>query len=345
MTNTSEHGPVPAIPDDAFRDAFSRSAKLARDIDWNLFKVFFFISANGGVSKAAAQMFRQQPAVSQALRRLEKHIGSTLCHRGPSGFALTAEGELMARMCHEMYESVFSIPDDIEFLSGKFSGALRIQIVSNLVSPLLDRTIADFHRRYPRVEIDLNVSSWETVETAVLRGQAEIGVGPTRFPNRDLRYRLLCRELHRVYCGRRHKLYGQKAMSFDSLADEALVLTGDDEPEQITEFRLRHGLGRHVSGKSEHIEEAVRLIVQGVGVGFLPEPLVGDLIKSGDLHAVSPNSQYPTMEIYVISNPESPRSQIANLFLFEFTRQQALLERTEREAANAEEDLDITSTV
>jgi DNA-binding transcriptional LysR family regulator len=54
------------------------------------------------------------------------------------------------------------------------------------------------------------------------------------------------------------------------LSDEAFVLTGLDEAEEVASFRLRYGLGNKVKATCEDLSEVRRLIQVGIGVGFLP---------------------------------------------------------------------------
>lgn len=45
-------------------------------LDWNLLRTFLVIGQEGSISRAAARLHLSQPAVSQALRRLEEQLGS-----------------------------------------------------------------------------------------------------------------------------------------------------------------------------------------------------------------------------------------------------------------------------
>lgn len=75
---------------------------IFRNLDWNLLKVFDEIVRSRGVSAAARQLERNQPAVSLALKRFEDRLGTTLCRRGPGGFELLVEGEPVAETCRDI---------------------------------------------------------------------------------------------------------------------------------------------------------------------------------------------------------------------------------------------------
>lgn len=295
--------------------------KLVHNLDWNLLKVFHLIASQGGVSRAAGVLLRQQPAVSLALKRLEDQLGAKLCQRGPSGFALTAEGKEVGDLCRTIFEGVHDLPLKLAKLTDTLVGQVRVQLVSNLVFPPLDRCITSFHQRYPGMEFIVGISAWRVVESMVLRSEVDVGVAPTRFFNSSLRYIRLCSEQHEVYCGRDHPMFGHTVADLRDLRAERFVLTAADEPDEITGFRLRFGLGQVIGASSEYLEEALRLIRSGVGIGFLPDAMAKPLCRAGLLHAIAPAAEKPTVELYVITNPVGPRTSEAQIFVDELHRQ------------------------
>ncbi len=295
-------------------------SNFARTLDWNLLKVFREIVQAGGVTRAGRELMRKQPALSLALKRLERQCGVVLCQRGPSGFELTDEGRIVSAACEHALAHIGQIPSSLADAAEEVRGRVRVQLISSIVSPQLDDTIAEFHRRYPWVEIVIDVATWGDVVYALMRNEIDIGLAPARFHRAELRYDLLFHEIHRPYCGRSHPLFGRRIRDPRRLAEEAFVLTGADEPDELTRYRLRYGLGRTVAGLSEHLEEAKRLAVLGVGLCFLPEGFAEPDVRAGRLWPVLPKSQQPQMAIFVIRNPNAPRHLAAQLFLDEMSR-------------------------
>ena len=106
---------------------------------------------------------------------------------------------------------------------------------------------------------EIEVVPWEEVTRRLTRQFADVGIAPARFLDADFRYTLLYSEPIRLYCGRVHPLHGRKFTRPEDLAAEGLILTGGDEPDVISRYRLQHGLGRVVSGQPAHLDEAKRL--------------------------------------------------------------------------------------
>ncbi len=297
--------------------------RFTRDLDWNLLKAFHEIVEAGGVSNAAQRTARKQPALSMALRRLEAHVGARLCRRGPGGFALSEEGEQVAEICAELFGAVSDLPRRLADRSEEVRGRVRLQLISNLVDRRIDDAVDAFHRAHPRVEIYLSVATWDVVSRAVLRNEIEIGIAPAHHRDSALRYELLFREIHRPYCGRAHPLFGQTIEKPGDLAREMFILTGADEPDELTKYRLRYGLGHHVAGLSEHLEEARRLAVLGVGICFLPEAFAAHEVAEGRLHPLLPEAEEATLDICIITNPDAPNHPARDRLLDEFRTRMA----------------------
>ncbi|MGE8671988.1 MAG: LysR family transcriptional regulator, partial [Achromobacter kerstersii] len=62
-------------------------------MDWNLLRTFMFVVQERGVGRAAQALHLSQPAVSQALKRLEDAVGGMLLHRRNGEFRLTGLGD------------------------------------------------------------------------------------------------------------------------------------------------------------------------------------------------------------------------------------------------------------
>src|SRR5271154_2598870 len=84
--------------------------RFMRRVDWNLFRQFYEIVHSGSLSAAARRLNVQQPSLSAALKRLEGHLGVTLCHRTVRGIDLTPAGKALMKLCEDMVGSIRLAP-------------------------------------------------------------------------------------------------------------------------------------------------------------------------------------------------------------------------------------------
>lgn len=301
--------------------------KFASRVDWNLMRTFVDIVRAGGIGAAARQLNRQQPSISAALKRLEEHVGATLLHRTATGVEMTTAGKAMMALCEDMLESARMMPHQIAQATKRVEGIVRIQIVSGLVSLEFDEAIASFHRRNPAIHIEIRVSPWRQVLDALERGEVEIGVGYDNNVRGSLMYEPLLVERQQLYCARSHPYFGYRVSRVGELKDDGFVLTGDDEIEAITQLRRRYRLGTKVSGLAEDINEARRLIVQGVGIGFLPILAAEDEVAKGRLWAMLHADFEPSYDIFLLARSEPARDTATQLFWDEVIRRIRALRR------------------
>lgn len=294
--------------------------RFASRVDWNLMRTFVDIVRAGGIGAAARQLNKQQPSISAALKRLEDHVGATLLRRTASGVEMTAAGKAMMALCEEMLESARMMPHQIAQATRRVEGIVRIQMVSAIVSPELDEAIASFHRRNPDIHIEIRVSPWRQVLDALERGDVEIGVGYDGGDRGSLIYEPLFVERQQLYCARSHPLFGYRVGRLNELKDEGFVLTGDDEIETITRLRRRYRLGTRVNGLAEDVNEARRLIQNGVGIGFLPVLAAREAVAAGKLWPILLAEFEPAYDIFLLARSHPARDTATQLFIDEVYR-------------------------
>jgi DNA-binding transcriptional LysR family regulator len=293
---------------------------FARNIDWNLLKIFLEIVRADGIGAAARSLNRQQPSVSAALKRLEDQLGARLFDRSTSGIRITPAGKSLQALCEDMFESVRMAPHQLAQATKRVSGVVRIQLISSVICTELDEAISSFHRRHPAIAMKLSVSPWRGVLDAIEQGNVEVGIGYEGHVGVELIYEPMFVETQQLYCPRMHPLYGGRIERIDALRREGFVLTGADEPEAVTRLRHRYGLGEEQAGQAEDVHEALRLISLGVGIGFLPVGAAEAAVEAGKLWPLLPDDLQPSYEIFLISRADPSRDTATQLFLDEIRR-------------------------
>ena len=284
----------------------SKAGQLfSRNLDWNLVKLFLGIVRSGGISPAARALNKQQPTISAGLKRLEDHVGAQLFGRSARGVVLTPAGRAFLQAAEEIEILISGLPGEVARGSGRLQGLVTVRVVSDLVSPAFDQAMLNFHKSNPDVEIRLDIAPWRDVVLSVKDGSADIGIACDTATSLELRHRPMGREWQQLYCGPGHRRFGKAASAApDELADEAFVLTGEDEPAELASFRKKYGLGKRTGGSAETLHEVKRLIQIGIGIGFLPTVVAADAIEAGQLWPMLDPAILPSYEIYLITRDQ-----------------------------------------
>jgi DNA-binding transcriptional LysR family regulator len=291
------------------------SVTFARSVGWNLFKVFHEIARRGGIGAAARALNKSQPSITDALRRLEDQVGATLCTRTPRGVELTVHGHQLLAACESLQASVRNMSRAISATSAEVSGTVTLRVLSNLYNlSVLTRIFDDFHTRYPRIEIRLDVAPWREISDSLKKGEIELAIGFADELDDNYLFIPITKQPKQLYCGSKHRFFGKPRVSRAVMEAEPFVVTRD-EPLPYIRYRDRYGLGRCIGGFADSLNERMRLIQLGMGIGFLPKPIVESSNFASVLWPLLPDDEAPICSVYLMANGNAARSAPAQLLL------------------------------
>lgn len=186
------------------------SDRLLNDrLDWNLLRTFRVIGQELSISRAAARLHLTQPAVSQALKRLEEQLGRQLIARRGPRFVLTEMGEQLFQLAGEVYGQMSQIGSLLAQPTDELVGKVRLLMISRIVSDRFDDFLADFHRQHPRVDLEIDVMRSSDIVAALQEKTASAGLSLNRRAQPRLEQRLFLRQRYAFFCGKHHALFGQ----------------------------------------------------------------------------------------------------------------------------------------
>src|SRR3954463_14977185 len=104
-------------------------------------------------TRAAERMHIAQPALSQQVRRLEEELGLPLVDRTTRRVALTDAGRLLVDRARRALAEVDAARAELADLAGVRAGRVVIGAMPSTGPFDLSRLLAEYHRRYPDVEL------------------------------------------------------------------------------------------------------------------------------------------------------------------------------------------------
>ena len=293
-------------------------------LDWNLLRTYLAIGQERSISRAAARLFVTQSAVSQSLKRLEEQLDCALILRRGPRFDLTQAGEEVLDIAQEMYGNVTRLGTAVENAVEDVVGKVRVLSISLVQSSLYDEFLADFHQQHPRVELEVEVMRSSDIQSSLNQKTASVGVGLCRFAQPKLERVPMMRQRYAFFCGKRHRLFGQRRLSLDALKGENFVSFTSDQIggnlSPLTVFRDEHGFTGKIVAKSSSFEEIRRLIIAGYGIGCLPEHLVDIDLHNGLIWRLPPADGVVDVDVFLMWNREQRMTRAETVFLESFQR-------------------------
>jgi LysR family carnitine catabolism transcriptional activator len=138
---------------------------------------FLAVIDHGGFTSAAIALHVSQPALSAAVKSLEKDLGALLFHRLPRGVRLTAAGVEFAQSARMIMRELDTARARVDAVTGLIAGRLDIISLPGMLLDPLAPVIGRFRRRHPRVRVRVvQAEAAEDVRDAVRAGDAELGL-------------------------------------------------------------------------------------------------------------------------------------------------------------------------
>ena len=134
------------------------------DVNYELYKVFYYVASTLSFSEAASQLFISQSAVSQSIKTLEKKLNQTLFIRSTKKVQLTPEGEILLRHIEPAVHLISRGETQLMDTSAG-GGQLRIGASDTICRYFLVPYLEKFHKAFPGAHIKVtNATSIKCVE-------------------------------------------------------------------------------------------------------------------------------------------------------------------------------------
>ena len=141
----------------------------------NHLSIFQAVAASGSVSAGAQRLHLSQSAVSKQLGEFEQALGVLLFDRLPRGMRLTEAGRLLQGYANNLVAVEAEAEAAIRDLKLGVRGRLRIGASRTVGAYIMPALLAQFRRRYPDVELFLQVDSTAVIEQRLIASELDIG--------------------------------------------------------------------------------------------------------------------------------------------------------------------------
>ena len=151
-------------------------------------KVFYTVANRLSFTKAAAELFITQPAISKHVQELEEQYKIKLFDRNGSKISLTSAGEVLLKHTKNIFEIYREIDFDMSSLINERTGILRIGASTTISQYIIPPLLARFHQRMENIKVNLLNGNTEQIENALINREIEIGIVEGQSKNKSIKY-------------------------------------------------------------------------------------------------------------------------------------------------------------
>src|SRR5918996_5682889 len=271
----------------------------------NALRTFEAAARHLSFTKAAAQLFVTQAAVSHQIKALEDHLGMPLFRRLNRALMLTDEGQALLPFVREAFDQ---LADGVRRLrQGQSSGVLTISVLPSLASTWLIPRLRGFQSAHPEIEVHMTATE-RLVDFAREPVDAGIRYGLGSWPGLRAE-RLLSADVIPV-CSPQLLDGPRPLRTPEDLVHHQLlhVLNASDDWRMWLTAAGVKGVDPDRGLKFDHTSLAIQAALNGLGVAMGPGPLVDRDLAAGRL--VEPfDLELPSNSAYYFIAPEATADQ------------------------------------
>ena len=284
-------------------------------MDLAALRVFLAVAEERSFSRAAAKVHRTQPAVSQAVRRLEGELGEELFDRSSKSGTLTDAGRVLENYGQRLVRLAEETESAMQELRDLRRGRVLIGANEAAIHTLLP-LMARFRERVPDIAIDVRRVPARQVAVEVQQGSLDFGALTFRPAESGLLEVVVGSDELVLLLPPSHPLSKRRHVTMEDVAAEPIVAHNDPSPARERVLRLfeqRHIVLKMVISlpSLDGIKRAVEL---GLGVALLPRRCAVTEIASGRLVAVPVTGISRKRQLMLVCR-RAHRSHAANAFL------------------------------
>ncbi len=286
------------------------------------YKVFYYVGKLGSITAAAEELCISQPAVSQAIKQLEKTLSSRLFVRTSKGVRLTAEGRLLYPYVERGIGSLMDGEQMLKRLVDLDMGEIRIGASDMTLQFFLLPYLERFHELYPNIKVIVsNAPTSETIES-LYEGKIDFGAVSTPFESRPEVEVIPVRKIRNTFiAGNKFWSLKGKRLEYEALSSyPCIFLEKDTSTRTFTDrFLEKKGIVLEPEFELATSDMIVQFAIRNMGIGCVMSEFAREKVESGEVFELVFREMMPEREICIVTDRKNDRSPAGEKFL-EFLR-------------------------
>ena len=284
------------------------------DINYELYKVFYYVATSLSFSEASKQLYISQSAVSQSIKTLEKKLEQPLFIRSTKKVQLTPAGKILLKHIEPAMNLIRRGENQLLDSGSLGLGQLHIGASDTICRYFLVPYLKQFHKKFPNVPIKVtNATSLSCVD---LLEQGKVDLVVANFPNSNLNHsyiqKTVCSFTDVFIANPAYFNLKQQEIPLEELRQYPILML--DRKSTTSEFLhnlfLQHQIPQIELSSNDLLIDLARI---GLGIAIVPDYCLSR--ESKELFIVRTKEKLPSRQIVAAINPTLPAAQSTEEFL------------------------------
>ena len=255
-------------------------------MDMRALKYMLSVEETGSITAAAKEHFVTQPAVSIQLKKLQEELGTTLFEVVSREVRFTSVGRKVLDYARRMSALEKEMAGEISGITGLTSGEVSIGTIDAASIYILPAVYSSFRRKYPGIELSVDVSSTLPLLERMADGRLDLVVGTLSGEKRaGVREIEIFREKLVPISPPGHTAASRRGVDVETFAGHPFISFHRESVTRrmIEAALLDMGVTLEVAMEIDSQEAIKNLVASGLGLSILPHETVRGEIGRGTL--------------------------------------------------------------
>jgi len=286
-------------------------------MNFNQLKIFYAVARKKSFTMAAKELFLTQPAVTIQIQKMEANYGTKLFDRVGKKISLTEPGKILLLYAEKILILLAQADEALIDVKMLKSGKLTIGASATVGSYYLPKIFAVFGKKYPGIEIEMNVTNSYIVVEDVLAFKNDLGfVGRLHHLERLVVIPFLQEELVLIVPPD-HPFAHEEGVSLRDLAGQPFIAreVGSATRELLEEKVGRKGISLKVAMDLASNEAIKKAVENGLGISIISRYVVQKEVDQGLLRMVPFAKEKIMRKFFIIYHEDKYLSSTLRAFL------------------------------
>ena len=280
-------------------------------------QVFLSVAKHLNFTRAGEEVHLSQPSVSVRMRQLERDLGSKLFEQLGKKVALTEAGQLLVPYATRVIAAMSDARHAIDELQGLERGLLRIGASTTPGMYLIPRTLANFKRHYPKIEVHLAVKDTRQIEDGVIRNEFDFGFVGGHLAGDEVDVLPWMTDHLVLVVPSNHHLARKKSVKIADLRKEMFILreAGSAMRAVVAHHLKKADLEVETVMEMENPESVKKAVQSGLGIAFISKFAVETELKAKSLVALGVKGLDINRELKIVYRKDKHLGRAAQTFI------------------------------
>ncbi|WP_418791690.1 LysR family transcriptional regulator [Phosphitispora sp. TUW77] len=284
------------------------------DVNFELYKVFYYVSKDLSFSSASVKLYISQSAVSQSIKLLENKMNCRLFIRNTKQVKLTREGEMLFEYVSQAFNFIKAGERRVSELRSLESGEVRIGASDTICKHYLLPYFKKFISLYPNINIQVtNRTSPMCIELLNNGSVDVIVVNIPEKPDKNHEIKELKKIQDIFIAGNNFTHLKNKVVQLEELNHYPLLMLEKNTVtrEFIDSYLKQKGITLTPEIELGSVDLLVELAKIGLGISFVVRDYIAKELSDGEIFALNIKEKIPPRSIGIITHKNIPTALAA----------------------------------